>query len=168
MEYGFVAVERFEPPQNYKDWSKLYHIIEIVSFDIMLCPRLFKGEESHAIWLGQHMVYDDLDYLLNKVANKTDYQILALVKDPEDDCSQWTPDERFRFYGYDLTGYNDDISSLTNCGVFDKAFLPSDISPYGLVEDFKKAKQIQAKLREEYPNVGEANCTLWAIWRMDS
>lgn len=77
-------------------------------------------------------------------------------------------DKRFKFYGYDLLEDFTSISALTNCGGFDKAFLPKDISEYGLIIDFKKAKVIQQLLMGKYPYEPHADCTLWAIWRMDS
>lgn len=49
-------------------------------------------------------------------------------------------DKRFKFYGYDLLEDFTSISALTNCGGFDKAFLPKDISEYGLIIDFKKQR----------------------------
>lgn len=82
-------------------------------------------------------------------------------------CTDIHIDDRFRFYGYDLI---DDvrISALTNCGGFDKAFLPQDISEYGLIKEFDKAKQIQSLLVTEYPDDAHAYCSLWAIWKMES
>jgi len=58
------------------------------------------------------------------------------------------------------------ISALINCGGFDRAFLPKDISEYGLIKEFGKAKQIQSLLADEYPNEEHADCSLWAIWKM--
>ena len=55
MDIGFVAVETFVPPQYYIDWSKLYHVKEIITFDCALCPRIIDYSEddySHVIWIG--------------------------------------------------------------------------------------------------------------------
>lgn len=76
-------------------------------------------------------------------------------------------EERFRFYGYDLLEDSTRISTLTNCGGFDNAFSPEDISEYGLIQEFDKAKQIQLLLVDEYPDEEHADCTIWAIRRME-
>jgi hypothetical protein len=169
MDMGFIAVETFFPPQNYVAWSKLFQIEQIVSIDCLLCPRITEytdKEDSYYIWLGDYWFYKDLNWLLSKVDKKMDKQVLALIWEPEIDCKAYFNDARFNFYGYDLLEDQTSISALTNCGGFDKAFLPTEISKFGLIEEFDKAKEIQTKLRENYPYEEHANCSVWAIWRM--
>lgn len=170
MDMGFVAVETFYPRQNYINWSRLFQVEQVVSIDCMLCPRVFEYSDKefcHYVWLGHYFVYRDLDWLLSKLDNKTDMQILALIREPEMDCRAYVNDERLKFYGYNLLEDGTSISALTNCGGFDDVFLPSEISKFGLIEDYEKAKHIQTKLKENYPNEAHAHCALWAIWRME-
>lgn len=170
MDCGFIAVERFIPFQEYKDWCKLYHVLDVVSIDLCLCPMLFRElsdeDYNHTVWMDGYPVFDDLKYLLNKGVDHEKYQILALLIDPIIDCSGYVPDKRFHFYGYDLVN-SSGISALTNCGGFDNAFLPSDLSPFGLIEDYQTTLRIQNKLLEEYPDEDDADCSIWAIWRME-
>lgn len=82
------------------------------------------------------ILLNNLDWLLNKTRNTEDKQILAVVKEPELDCSVAIQLEGFQFCGYDLVEDFTRISALTNCGGFDKAFSACEISRYGLIEDF--------------------------------
>lgn len=173
MDIGYVAVETFIPNQKYKEWSRLFHIKEIVSLDCALCPRLLKDEiiEDRVRYMNGYGFYSDivnnLDVVLGMVKDKKEKQILAVLREPKQDCSYITFDKRFKFYGYDLLEDFTRISALTNCGGFDEAFLPNDISEYGLISDFKKAIEIQQSLTEKYPDEDHADCTLWGIWRME-
>lgn len=171
MNIGYVAVEQFIPTQNYQDWCKLYHVKEVVSIDGCLCPSIFNYLEDEyndrVIWFDNYIVTRDLEWLIELIADKAGYQILAVSKSPCFDSSCKFADERFGFMGYDMIDHHDDISALTNCGGLDKAFLPCDISIYGLIADFSKAKEIQQKLLEEYPEDDHADCVMWAIWRLE-
>lgn len=170
MDIGFIAVETFFPEESYKNWSNLYHIKEIISIDCFLCPRIIKYSENdydYLQWLGDYWVFKTLDILLKKVEGKSEKQILAITREPEIDCKNYFEDKRFKFYGYDLLEDGTCISALSNCVGFEKAYQPNDISEYGLIEDFEKAKDIQLRLKEKYPYESHANCALWAIWRME-
>lgn len=170
MDIGYIAVETFIPPQNYVTWSKLNQLKQVISLDCALCPRIIDCTEddySHVIWMGENCFCKDLDWLMKKVEDKLDKEILAIAREPEVDCKNLLSDRRFKFYGYDLIEDDTSISALTNCGGFDKAFHSRDISKYGLIEDFTKAKEVQLKLKDEYPDVCHADCTLWAVWRME-
>lgn len=172
MDIGYVAVETFFPNEKYKEWSKLFHVRDVISLDCALCPSILdENVEDNYIYLQGYVFYNDivnnLNLLLSKVKDKKDRQILAVLREPKGDCADLLIDERFRFYGYDLLEDFTRISALTNCGGFDKAFLPKDISEYGLIKKFDKAKQIQLLLANEYPNEEHADCTLWAIWKME-
>lgn len=174
MNIGYVAVETFFPNEKYKEWSKLYHIEEIVSIDCALCPRILRDEciEDRYIYLQGYGFYDDilnnLEVVLEMAKNKEDKNILAVLRDPKSDCSNRITDIRFKFYGYDLLEDDTRISALTNCEGFDEAFSTNDISEYGLIKNFKKAKQVQQLLIEKYPDEEHADCSLWAIWRMET
>jgi len=172
MVVGYAAVETFFPTEKYKEWSKLFHVREVISLDCALCQSILDEDvEDDYIYLQGYGFYSDilnnLELLLSKVKNKKDRQILAVLRDPKTDCAKLLTDKRFRFYGYDLLEDSTRISALTNCGGFNNAFLPKDISEYGLINEFDKAKQIQLLLADEYPNEEHADCTLWAIWKME-
>lgn len=172
MDNGYVAVETFFPNEKYKEWSKLFHVREVISLDCALCPSLLDMDvEDDYMYLQGYGFYNDilsdLYLLLSKVKEKKDIQILAVLREPEGDCADLFKDERFSFYGYDLIEDCTRISALTNCGGFDKAFSPKDISEYGLIKELGNAKKIQLLLASEYPDEEHADCTLWAIWKME-
>lgn len=168
MDIGFAAVETFTPTQSYIDWSKLHQVREIVSIDSALNPRIIEyseDERPYLIWIGDYWCYKSLDRLLERVRGKKDIHVLALTRNPETDCASFFTDKNIDFMGYDLIE-DAGISALTNCGGFDRAFLNSDISVYGLIKDFAKAKEIKQNLLTEYPDESHADCSLWAIWRI--
>lgn len=171
MEVGYVAVETFHTTEKYKEWSKLFHVTEVVSLDCALCPRILKTsvpDDSKYLPSSYEDILNNLDLLLRIVNDKKDTQILAVINEPDEDSTSLLTDKRFKFYGYDLLEDSTRISALTNCGGFDKAFSPKDISEYGLIKEFDKAKQIQFLLENEYPYENHAFCKLWAIWKMES
>jgi len=169
MTIGFVALETFIPTDEYKEWSKLFHLEEVVTLDCALCPSLIVDLDSISEFQEQWKlsnVFIDLNWVLQKVKDVKDKQILAILREPEDDCRGIDHPEGFKFYGYDLIEDDTRISALTNCGGFDKAFSASDLSRYGLIEELRKAKDVQLRLLENYPDEAHADCTLWAIWKM--
>lgn len=171
MDIGYIAVETFIPPQNYLDWSKLFHVKEVISIDCALCPRviteLMDEDYKYIEQVEGDYVFTNLNWLLSRVEYIDDKQILALIREPESDCSNDNFDNRFIFYGYDLVENDTGISALLNCGGFDKVFCPSDLTQYGLICEYNKAKEVQLKLKEEYPEESHADCVIWAIWRME-
>lgn len=173
MEVGYVAVETFHTTEKYKEWSKLYHVRDVVSLDCALCPGILNNSsiQEDFKYLPGYSSYEDvlnnLYLLLSIVSCEKDTQILAVIREPDEDSTNLLTDERFKFYGYDLLEDFTRISAITNCGGFDKAFSPKDISEYGLIKEFDKAKQIQLLLEKEYPDESHASCTLWAIWQME-
>lgn len=172
VSIGFVALETFVPTNKYLEWSKLFQVEEVVSLDCALCPRIVRDlVEADSNYQQEHWgifsdIFSNLDWLLDKTSDIEDKQVLAVLKEPEEDCGLAIHLKGFQFYGYDLVEDATRISALTNCGGFDKAFSSCDLSRYGLIEDFEKAKEIQLRLREHYPDDEHANCTLWAIWKM--
>lgn len=133
MSMGYVAVETFFPTEKYKEWSKLFHIRQVISLDCALCPSILVGDvkDDYRYLHGYDFyndVLNDLDLLLDKIKGKKDIQILAVLREPKRDCVNILTDTRFGFYGYDLLEDFTRISALTNCGGFNKAFLPIDIT----------------------------------------
>ncbi len=172
----FIAVEKFSPESdeswtNYIEWSGLNQLKEVVSLDDGLCPEIIK-ELSDEDW--QHNVdedyvcffFRDLDYLLQKVADYSNINVLATIRDPKVDCKDCFQDKRFEFIGYDLVEVHGGISALTNCGGFEKAFRNEELSELGLISSFPRAREIQQMLKKHYPEEHHAKCDVWAIWKM--
>ena len=172
----FTAVERFGPVsgetwREFIEWSGLTHLREVVSLDVSLCPSVL-GELTDEDW--EYNVQEDfliglfldLDYVLNKVGGVGEANILALMRNPSAaDVGSFT-DPRFVFRGFDLVELQTGISALVNCGGFDRAFAPSELSVCGLLTAHARASEVQDALRSEYPVESHADCELWAIWQM--
>lgn len=170
MNIGFIALETFFPTPEYIEWSRLVQVEEIISLDSALCPSIIKVSSDDDFLHQQEFnynIFNNLDWVLSKVKDVENIQILAVLREPIEDCAIVKFNSRFRFCGYDLVEDDTIISALTNCGGFDQAFLPNDLSKYGLIDNFDKAKKVQLLLQENYPNEAHAYCTLWAIWKMD-
>lgn len=176
MPVMYTAVERFDPScgerwRKYIEWSALTQLREVVSLDGMLCPSVL-GDLSDEDW--EHNVHEhsliglflDIDYLLKKLGGEADVNVLALMRDPTAAEVASFSDPRFVFLGFDLVETQTGISALVNCGGFDRAFAPADLSALGLIPDYAKALGVQDRLRAEYPDEPHANCERWAIWRM--
>ncbi len=176
MPVFYTAVERFGPAsgeswRKFMEWSGLKQLREVVSLDGMLCSSVF-GEMTVEDW--RHGVqegflirlFHDLDYLLEKLGDDRRANVLALMRNPTAaDIGSFT-DPRFLFRGFDLVELMTGISALVNCGGFDKAFAPTDLSDCGLLTDHGKALDVQKHLRAEYPDEPHADCDVWAIWQM--
>ena len=178
MSVVYSALKRFDPAsgeswQNYIEWSGLTHLREVVSLDLILCPNVFQ-DLSDEDW--QHNVredfktslFHDLDYVVGRVAGAGRVNVLALKQNPTEAEARSFTDPRFVFRGFDLVELQTGISSLVNCGGFDKAFAPTELSDCGLLTDHAKASFVRKRLRAEYPDEPHANCDVWAIWQMKS
>lgn len=172
----YSAVKCFDPAcgeswQKFIEWSRLTQLREVVSLDGILCPTVFQ-ELIAEDW--QHNVqedfktslFHDLDYVVRRVAGDDRVNVLALMQNPNEAevCSFIDP--RFVFRGFDLVELQTGISALVNCGGFDKAFAPTDLSDCGLLTDHARALSVQKRLRANYPDEPHANCDVWAIWQM--
>ena len=172
----YTAVKRFDPAcgepwRKFIDWSHLTQLREVISLDLILCPTVFQEliaedwqynvQEDFKITL-----FNDLDYVLAKVAGSDRVNVLALMQNPTDNEARSFSDSRFNFRGFDLVELQTGISALVNCGGFDKAFAPADLSDCGLLTDHAKALSVQKRLRAEYPDEHHADCDVWAAWQM--
>lgn len=173
---GYTAIETFDPTwgeiwDKYIEWSRLDHLEEVVSLDCSLCPSII-GELIAEDWNFKvyedifHGLFNDLDYLIGRVAKGIQHQIIATISEPKDIEVLNFRDKRFLFKGYDLIENDTRISALTNCGGFDLAFQKSDISKSGLILSHDKAFKIRESLFENYPDEYHADCNIWAIWKM--
>jgi hypothetical protein len=172
----YTAVKRFdvgcgEAWTKYIAWSRLIALHEVVSLDAMLCPSLF-DDLTYEDWSYNVQadfkidLFYDLDHVLQRTADKYRVNVLALLENPMENEVRSFQDSRFDFRGFDLMDLQMSVSALVNCGGFDLAFAPADLSPCGLLTDHALAIQVQKRLRAEYPNEVHANCDVWAIWQM--
>ena len=174
MQVVYSAVERFDPfcGQRWRDfiaWSGLTQLREVVSLDSILCPSIIQ-DLTDEDW--QHNVqedfkitlFHDLDYLVRRVGEEEQVNILALLQNPTEKEVHSFSDRRFEFRGFDLVELQTGISALLNCGGFDRAFSPADLSECGLLTDQAQALGVQKRLREDYPDEPHADCDLWAVW----
>ena len=176
MPVVFSAVKRFdltngEAWRKFIEWLGLTQLQEVVSLDLILCPTVF-GELTAKDW--RHNVqedfkitlFHDLDHVLRRVAGDDRVSVLALMQNPTEDEVRSFNDARFALRGFDLVELQTGISALVNCGGFDKAFAPTELSDCGLLADHARALTVQKRLRAEYPDEPHADCDLWAVWQM--
>jgi len=175
MRIVYTASERFSP-ENGEAWDRyvagsgLKHLKEVVSLDAMLCPsaltEIIDADWNYSSGPVSYFGYTpSLDYLLTRFTKSPKNQVLAVVENPSG--TEDFDDERFEFIGYDLIDETP-ISALTNCGGFENAFRPDDLSEYGLVSDYDGALRIKLLLERNYPDEPHASCSIWKIWRMRS
>lgn len=176
MPVIYSAVKRFDPTcgetwEKFIDWSGLTQLREVVSLDLILCSTIFQDLTAED-W--QHNVqedfkitlFHDLDYVVRRVTGDERVNILALMQNPTEANVRSFSDDRFIFRGFDLGELQTGISALVNCGGFNKAFNPADLSECGLLTAHAQALTIRNRLRAEYPDEHHADCDLWAIWQM--
>jgi hypothetical protein len=175
MEPWFVATEKFGPAsgqswKNYQGWSKLSHLTELVTLDPALCPTVLsdiKKEYWPYIVNEDFMIkfFVDFEFFMSQVSDYTEKNILCVFRNPPKPPTLPRTLQNFAFLGYDLTDVEVGTSALSNCGEFPEVFVSSDLSTMGLLTTHSRAVEVQAKLRELYPNESHANCHFWAIFR---
>ncbi|HTF29821.1 MAG TPA: hypothetical protein VK625_13300 [Flavitalea sp.] len=160
---------------GYIEWSRLTQLQELVSVDCVLNKVLVEPDRTNpGDW--DYIVTDDLfetdfftslDYVLRKMKSRQMFNLLTVVIKPLKDCKNIELED-FEFVGYDLLDKEYGNSALTNCGGFEETFLPSDLNPFGLIDNFEKAYDIKRRLLENNPEEHHANTNLIAIWRHKS
>lgn len=173
----FIAVERFDPSdgekwQKYFQWANIPSLTEVVSLDSLLCPHMvtqFQPEDwAYIVNEDSRLDYfNDLEYLLQRVAQARRKQVLGLYRNP-DAHIEMAPAENFAFVGYDLIEEATQISALTNCGGFPDSFSNAELNRFGLIGTFDRAAEIQRQLQEHHPMESHAHCELYAIWRREA
>lgn len=171
----FAARRRFGPADGerwtgYLAWSGLRQLREVVSLDTMLCPPL---PESLVPADWEHNVHADyrtslfrsVDYLRSRVGGEQRVNLLALLPNPSADEIRRVSLPGFGFAGFDLVDVRGDVSALTNCGGFDRAFAGAELSRLGLLDRLERAYEVREALRTHYPGEHHAECDVWAIWR---
>ena len=180
MTYHYTARATFSKEHGadrlswdkYIQWSRLSHLIELVSLDGMLNEVLVEPDRNNAddwncIVTDDHYetgFFTTLDYVLKKATAKDQFNLLAVVIEPIQDCKTVKIDG-FEFIGYDLLDKDYSISALVNCGGFDETFLPNDLNTVGLIDDFAKAYDIKKMLFINNPEEHHADTNVIAVWR---
>ena len=173
---GFIAVERFSPDNgnswnDFINFSGLTQLEEVVSLDALLCPSLIDELDNldyQYVLYQEHsyILFSSFDWLCEKVKVIKNKQILAVLHEPQYECSELLNDNRFSFCGYDLIEDASQVSALLNCDGFGEAFMKTELSSLGLITDYKKASVVRKRLNNFYPEEPHAYCDIWAIWRL--
>jgi len=179
MNFYYTARTTYDKSNNegnawekYIEWSRLFHIKELVSLDYILNSVIFDPDRNSELDFS-HIIQDELyetgfftplDYVLQKVKHETKFNLLAGIIKPTQDCTDIVLQD-FEFVGYDLLDKCYDISALTNCGGFDETFLPSELNEFGLIGNFARAVDINTKLFENNSEEYHADTNIIAVWR---
>ena len=160
--------------KNYIDFSGLTQTEEIVSLDCILNDPVFafdsNSEKDWELVLltpdNCHFTdcYSNLDYVLAKTKDKKEFSLLAVCFQPTSSCDNFVVDN-FTFIGYDLLDQSHGNSALTNCGGAPDVFANTELNKYGLIDNFERAKIIQAELFASNPDEYHWDTNLWAVWR---
>lgn len=173
-EIWYTAVESFSPSHNgwreYIEWANLPQLTEVIGLDAILCPSVV-SELSKEDW--EHVVTEDYlldyfrdrEYLEKRTGDVADKHILAVVLEPESEQRN-RPIPSGDFIGYDLVERQTGISALTNCQGFPDSIDNEELNQYGLLSDYKRARQVQQALLDNHPNEPHADTDLWAVWKL--
>jgi len=178
MEIAYTARNKFNPTfgdswTKYIEWCKLKQLEELISLDAVLCETSFVADlKSTETWENAFDlnsayfadIYKSISYILSKVGTKTEFNLLAVAFEPNEECGDLKLDN-FKFIGYDLLDQDHSTSALTNCGGFEETFNNSELNKNGLIDTYERAVEIKRNLlinnEEEY----HADTNLWAVWR---
>lgn len=170
----FTIVERFRPEDGaswtgFVRWSGLNQLREVVGLDYSLCPPILT-ELTAEDW--EHNVHQDfrgfyfhdLLYLMTRVPNAERHNVLAVLVNPGEEDLAAAPDE-FELQGFEVLDVCGDVSALTNCGGFPKAFTNAELNSVGLLDTLRRANEVRQSLYREYPEEAHAECDVWAVLR---
>lgn len=170
----FIATEAFTLTDenrwaDYVKWSGLTQLQELVTLDGMLCPTLLP-EIQDEYW--PHIVQEefmlnfflDFEYLMTQVATTEKKNVLCVFRNPLE-RPEAPSVASFRFLGYDLMDVQHTASALTNCGGFPDVFANAELTAEGLLPELGRAREVQAKLRSQYPDERHVDCHVWAIFK---
>jgi len=157
---------------KYIEWSKLYHLTELVSVDgclneDLVKPNLKNDDNWNFIIIDEYYhtgFYTTADYVLKNMKPQDKFNFLTVVKNPDEKCEAIQVKD-FEFIGYDLLDYAYDISALTNCGGFDETFSSNELNQFGLLSEFEKTYDVKKRLLENNPEEHHADCNVIAVWR---
>lgn len=157
---------------QYKRWSRLQQLTELVSLDALLNETLVLPDYNNAAdWEEIHVLdfcvtgfYHSEEYVLRKALAEAKFNLLAVAIAPEEAC-ECMEIPGYEFVGYDLLDRNFKMSVLTNCGGFDQCFLPTDLNQYGLIDHYQEIQHIQERLRANGAYCSHTHTHVFAVWR---
>ena len=159
---------------DYIKWSKLTHLTEVISLDSMLNETLVEPDYNSADdWSFIHLIgqlqtgfFTNVEYVLRKCENHDNFNLLAVVINPGQDCSDILLDD-YEFIGYDLLDGMFGVSALTNCrsSINDGPVLPTEVNKYGLIDDYLAAYDIKRRVWENNPEDSHSKTNIIAVWR---
>lgn len=172
--FSKLSQENSKTWDNYIEWSKLNHLTELVSLDSGLNEDLIEiNFDNLDIDDWQFIVIDGsfstgfytiVEFVLRNTKAKNTFNLLAVVKEPNEKCELITINN-FEFVGYELLDKDYTNSALTNCGDFNETFSPMDLNQNGLINEYDKACDIRKSLFENNPEERHADCNVIAVWR---
>src|SRR5687767_5901126 len=103
MEIWFTARKKFDEQHSepdfwgrYINWARLFQVKELVGLDCSLSEPAFKFDAQDPSTY-EYLIIDELystdlfnslQYVLSKIAGTTGFNLLAVQKNPECDCSE--------------------------------------------------------------------------------
>lgn len=176
MEPWYIATEPFGPWEGeawrkYAAWVAIPGLRELVSLDSGLCPTLLPEieREDWAHIVNEDFMlafFTDLDYLLSRLPPGAPRNLLCVFRNPPEHPSPPRDIGDVKFVGYDVVDVHGDVSALSNCGGFDKAFAKEELAPYGLLSTRERAFEVRDALLRHYPDESHADCHVWAVYRV--
>ena len=157
---------------SYAEWSKLTNLKEVISLDVILNKSLVEPDYDNADdWnfihidgLQQTNFFKTTDYVLRRMEPTEKFNLLAVVIEPPHDCKD-VKLEDFEFIGYDLLDREYGTSALTNLAGLNETFFPSDLTEFGLIDDYEKAFDVKKRLLKNNPETHHADTNVIAVWR---
>lgn len=180
MTFLYTATRRYDKTyeengffwDNYIEWSKLTQLTEVVSLDGFLNPKIIEPSYNNTeYWNFIYITgnrktgfFTTLDYVLRNIELKEQFNLLAVIVEPTQDCRTVELSD-FEFVGYDLLDKEYGTSALTNLGGLNETFLTSDQNQFGLIDDYEKAYHVKSALWKNNPEVYHADTNVIAVWR---
>ncbi|MEP2671566.1 MAG: hypothetical protein ABJH04_21355 [Cyclobacteriaceae bacterium] len=180
MDYWYTAKETYDSSYGmdglswakYIEFSRLTQLVELVSLDGMLNETAFEPDRGDpGDWdfiitddFYETGLFNSLDYVLEKVKEKSVFNLLTVIKEPFEPCEGIQISE-FEFVGYELLDRDYSTSALSNCGGFDNTFSNSELNKFGLIDTFDKAFDIRNRLLINNPEEHHADCNVFGLWR---
>jgi hypothetical protein len=159
---------------DYISCAQIPHLTEVVSLDGLLngsAPGLDYNEADGDDWNFIHTdglfltgLFTTPDYVLRKTSAESRFNLLAVVINPEQDCSRILLNG-YEFVGYDLLEKEYGVSVVTNCFGLVGTCLPTEVNAQGLIDDYALAFVIQKRLFDNNPTVSHVDTNIMAIWR---
>jgi hypothetical protein len=173
MNYWYYAQMPFPASrvawEDYIQHSSAKNLKTLVTLDASLCPCAI-ADLTNEDW--KHNVHEellayffrDLTYLEKRVIG-LGARLLAVIRSPQQECSNLRPCRGFHFAGYDIMDAEVGTSLLTYCGSFPLAFSADDLFTNGLLMHHLRADHVKCALKHHYPtNPHVRECQVWAIW----